>query len=197
MKERKKVELLEGTAVSYGGYFLIIILSSYYLCACVSFRVHRKVQMWTCSELSPIVFLSLLQLLLATVPSQMMIVFEDSEGLTKEPQQSSKSVDLCCMLAWIYSCMLKVKLAQLLFLLCFLWSWTEHTCSLSEAVHLAVSDPAVDGKEVGVSLRGFHFHLGREPGVLWEQWQTLFVELYQNKLSNGGRAAHSKSRHLQ
>ena len=40
------------------------------------------------------------------------------------------------------------------------------TCSLSEVMHLAVSDPAVDGKGVDVSLRGFYFHLGREPVIL-------------------------------
>ncbi len=40
------------------------------------------------------------------------------------------------------------------------------TCSLSEVVLLVVRYPVVDGKAVGVSLRGFHFHLGREPIVL-------------------------------
>lgn len=140
------------------------------------------------SELLPIVFLSLLQLLLSTVPAQVMVVVKDSQGLKKEPQQGLKTVDIYSMSAWICSrpphC--AGHRARL-----------SHTCSLSEAVHLVVSDPAVDGKVVDVSLGGFHFHLGREPGVFRKQREALFVELYQNQLSDGGGAAHSETRHLE
>lgn len=57
-------------------------------------------------------------------------------------------------------------------------------------MHLAVTDPLVDGKVVGDSLGGFHFHLGRIPGVPEEI--VLFVQLYQLQLSQGGRAGHIK-----
>ena len=70
------------------------------------------------------------------------------------------------------------------------------TCSLSEAVHLAVIDPAVDGEVVGVSLRGFHFHLFRKPIVFKEQ-EARFVQLDLDQLSNGDRARHCKTRHLE
>lgn len=48
---------------------------------------------------------------------------------------------------------------------CTEWQSSEfpQTSSLSEAVHLVVCDPAIDGKVVDLSLGGFYFHLGREP----------------------------------
>lgn len=71
-----------------------------------------------------------------------------------------------------------------------------HTCSLSEVMHLAVSDPAVDGKGIDVPLRGFHFHLGQEPGVLWEHEEPLLVEFNPKQLPDGHRAGHGEFGHL-
>lgn len=63
-------------------------------------------------------------------------------------------------------------------------------------MHLAVSDPAVGGKSIDVPLRGFHFHFGREPGVLWEHEDTLLVEFNQKQLPDGHRAGHGEFGHL-
>lgn len=63
-------------------------------------------------------------------------------------------------------------------------------------MHLAVSDPAVDGKGVDVSLGGFHFHFGREPGVLREHEDTLLVQFNQKQLPDGHRAGHREFGHL-
>lgn len=42
------------------------------------------------SEFSPIVFLSLLNLLLPTVPAKMMVVFKDSQSYKKKRKQRKK-----------------------------------------------------------------------------------------------------------
>lgn len=123
-----------------------------------------------CPELSPTVLLSLLHLLLSAVPAQVMVVLEDSQSFKKEPQQGLKFVDVCGMNSLQHS---------------------------PEAVHLPASDPAVDGKAVGVSLGGFHLNLGREPGVLRKQREALCVELYQNQLSNGDGAGRGETGHLE
>lgn len=52
----------------------------------VSFGV-QKTEMCANSEFLPIVFLSLLQLLLSTVPAKMTVVFKDSQSLKKEAQE--------------------------------------------------------------------------------------------------------------
>lgn len=64
-------------------------------------------------------------------------------------------------------------------------------------MHLTVCDPAIDGKLVCVPLRRFHFHLCREPGVFGEDEERLFLQLYQEQLSNGDGAEHGKSGHLE
>ena len=48
----------------------------------------------TNSEFLPIVFFSLLQLLLSTVSAKMMVVFKDSQSLKKKPQQCIKIDDI-------------------------------------------------------------------------------------------------------
>lgn len=63
-------------------------------------------------------------------------------------------------------------------------------------MHLAVSDPAVEGEGIDVALRGFHFHFGQEPGVLWEHQEPLLVEFNQKQLPDGRRGGHGEFGHL-
>lgn len=70
------------------------------------------------------------------------------------------------------------------------------TCSLSEAVHLAVIDPAVDGEDIDVTFGGFDLDFGREPRVFGKYQEALLVKLYQHQLSEGLGAADCKFRHL-
>lgn len=63
-------------------------------------------------------------------------------------------------------------------------------------MHLAVSDPAVDGKGIDVPLRGFHFHFGQKPGVLWEHEDPLLVEFNQKQLPDGHRGGHGEFGYL-
>ena len=64
------------------------------------------------------------------------------------------------------------------------------TCALSEQVHFLVHNPTVDGELACVSLWRRHDNLGREPGVLGEEWEGLFVQLYQHQRAEGGGAHH-------
>lgn len=73
---------------------------------------------------------------------------------------------------------------------------TLQTCSLFEAVHLAVIEPAVDGKVIDVAFRGSDLHFGSKPQVVGEERGVLLVELDQDKLSDGLGAAHCEFRHL-
>lgn len=70
------------------------------------------------------------------------------------------------------------------------------TCSLSEAMRLAVFDPAVDGEEIGVTFWGTDLHIGREPRVFEKQREWLLVQLYQDELSEGLGAVHCEFRRL-
>ena len=70
------------------------------------------------------------------------------------------------------------------FLLSYVWEVCERQVQYS-SLHLAVSDPAADGKGVGVSPWRLHFHLAVNPGLLWEKWKRLFVKLNQRHLPKG------------
>lgn len=70
------------------------------------------------------------------------------------------------------------------------------TCSLSEAVHLVVIDPAVDGEDIVVTFGGFDLDFGREPRVFRKYQEGLLVKLYQHQLSYGLGAVDCKFRHL-
>lgn len=73
---------------------------------------------------------------------------------------------------------------------------TTQTCSLSEALHLVVLNPAEDGEDIDVTFRGCDLHFGREPRVFRKYRELLLVELYQDQLSEGLGAAHCEFRHL-
>lgn len=64
------------------------------------------------------------------------------------------------------------------------------TCALSEQVHLRVHNPTVDRELACAFLWRRYDNLGREPGVLGEEWEGLFVQLYQHQLAEGGGAHH-------
>ena len=60
-----------------------------------------------------------------------------------------------------------------------------------------VGDPAMDGEEEGLSFRGIEFHLGREPGVLWQQKTGIFLQLNQYQFANGVVVIHLNFKNLQ
>lgn len=120
------------------------------------------------------------------MPPQKVGVFKDSQGLSEEPpqkkfkkHQSEHNQPPPPALCSSASSLKK-----------------PHTFCLSEAVHLVVINPAVDGEDIDVTFGGFDLHFGREPRVFRKYGEALLVELYQHQFSNGLGAVDCEFRHL-